>query len=110
MLLNTSQGVILAERPRVAVRWWMRARGMIGRRFDGFDAFILPRCRSIHTWWMSQPLDLIFVDQAGRVLDFRVGAKPWRWFIGARGTDAVIELPSGRLYGISVQRGDILTW
>ena len=110
MLRNTSQGAILAERPQVAVTWWVRARGMIGRRFDAFDALILPRCRSVHTWWMRQPLDLVFVDGAGRILGLEPAAAPWRVLIGPRGTTTVIELPPGRLCGISVQRGDLLAW
>jgi len=110
MLCDLTREMILAERPHVARTEWERARGMIGRKFDGFDALILPRCRSIHTWFMGQCLDIVFVDEARRVLGVEARVTPWRIIRGPRGTRDVIELPSGRLCGISIQHSDKLAW
>ncbi len=110
MLQNITRGIVLAERPYVAVTWWKRARGMIGMNFQDFDAMILPSCRAIHTWFMSQPLDLIFVDDGRRAVSFETGVRPWRMMIGPQTACTVIELPPGRLSGIPMHCNDVLTW
>jgi uncharacterized membrane protein (UPF0127 family) len=110
MLLNVSQGVTLAKSPRLALDMWTRARGMIGRKFDGFDALIFPSCSSVHTWFMGQRLDLIFVDRERRVLTFETEVSAWRFILGPRGACTVIELPPAALCGISMKRDDLLSW
>ncbi len=109
-LWNVTQAMALAEKVRVAERPWTRARGMIGRAFDGFDALILPHCRSVHTCFMGQALDLIFVDETKSVLETRTGVRPWRMVFGPRRCRSVIELPAGRLCGIALRQGDQLSW
>ena len=110
MLRNTTRALILAQRPRIAASFAARARGMIGLSFDHFDGLILPECSSVHTWFMNQPLDLIFVGGAGITLKIEIEAGPWRFFFGPEGTKTVIELPAATLYGIPLERGDILSW
>ena len=110
MLRNISRNMILAERPYLALGYWRRAFGMIGKQFKDFDALIIPRCRAIHTWFMSQPLDLIFVNQERKVLGLEIAVKPWRMVIGPPTTHDVIELPPHKLCGILVEHNDILEW
>ncbi|HEY6637931.1 MAG TPA: DUF192 domain-containing protein [Solirubrobacterales bacterium] len=54
---------------------------------------LIPRCRSVHTLAMRFPLDLIFLDGAGGVLELHRGVPPGR-FIRCPGAMAVLELPS----------------
>ena len=54
---------------------------------------LIPRCRSVHTLGMRFPLDLIFLDRDGGVLELRRGVPPGR-FIRCPGAMAVLELPS----------------
>jgi hypothetical protein len=61
----------------------------------------------IHMWFMSFPIDAVFIDRQGKVLRVLSDFKPWRfspWVYGARG---VLELPAGRAAG-RVQAGDTL--
>lgn len=110
MLRNSTRELVLAERPRVALDWWIRARGMIANHFSAFDALIIPRCRSIHTWFMTTSLDVIFLDGEGRVLEFKPGVTPWRVVIGPPRTRTVIELPPGRLCGTRLGMDDLIVW
>jgi len=110
MLRNITRDQILAQRPCIALDWWTRARGMIGRDFTEFDAMVLPSCRAIHTWFMGRALDLIFVDQGRKTLACRSRVRPWRFAIGPGAADAVIELPAGRLDDKIVSCDDILSW
>ena len=110
MLCNVTQKKILVERPYLAVKWRDRARGMIGRDFDQIGAMIFPHCSSIHTWFMKKPIDIIFLDRQKRILSFEIFVKPWRMISGPTGTKNVIELPGGRLSGVSLFCNDMLAW
>ncbi len=87
-----------------------RARGMIGLNFKDFDALILPHCSSVHTWFMKQPLDLIFVNFTGQMLKMETEAQPWHIFFGPSGSETVIELPPATLCGIPIKMNDVLSW
>ena len=110
MLRVVEKNIILAERPRVARDPWTRARGMIGRDFLDCDALIFPGCRAVHTCFMGMALDLLFVDEARRVVAVRAEVRPWRIAMGPCGSRTVIELPAGRLCGMDVGMGDALSW
>ncbi|MBQ9727655.1 MAG: DUF192 domain-containing protein [Kiritimatiellae bacterium] len=59
-----------------------RARGLIGRpppppgTVMGFR-----RCRALHTCFMRRPIDVLFVDRAGRAVKTLRGVRPWRLFV-----------------------------
>lgn len=110
MLRNATQDALIGACACIAERGPERARGMIGRSFERIDAMIFPDCRSIHTFFMSQSLDLLFVDAARRVVGMKASVPPWRMVWGPREARTVIELPPGKLCGISLQQNDILSW
>jgi EmrB/QacA subfamily drug resistance transporter len=62
-------------------------------RWRAGPGLLIPRCRSIHTFGMRFPLDLLFLDAEGRVLELRGAVPPGR-FVRCRGAAAVLELPS----------------
>ena len=71
-----------------------RLLGLALRRRPPTHALLLPRCRSVHTFGMRFPLDLIWLDRDGRVLRVDEAVPPWRvrsW----RGAAAVLE--AGRM-------------
>lgn len=85
-------GVRLAEaRTRPA-----RARGLAGLPSIGSgDALRISGCRSVHTFGMRFPLDLIWLDAHGRVLAIVHDVPPrrLRWCMRAR---SVVEAPAGQ--------------
>ena len=107
MIRNLTRGTVLAEKPKLALAFAWRCRGMIGRRFDGFDALVFPRCWSIHTAFMGMPLDVVFLDRAGTVLRVCEALAPWR-LASALTAATVIELPAGRLRTVPVRVADRL--
>jgi uncharacterized membrane protein (UPF0127 family) len=56
---------------------------------------LIPRCSCVHTFGMRFPLDVAFLDDAGREIRV-VEAVPSCRVVAARGAAAVLELPSGR--------------
>lgn len=53
---------------RTALSPWARLRGLTLRSLQDDDLFF-PRCRSIHTFGMREPIDIAFVDGGGVVLE-----------------------------------------
>jgi uncharacterized membrane protein (UPF0127 family) len=54
---------------------------------------LIPRCRSVHTFGMRFPVDVLFLDEDGRVIELRRAVPPYR-VIRCPGAMAVLELPS----------------
>jgi len=71
-----------------------RLLGLALRRRPPTHALLLPRCRSVHTFGMRFPLDLIWLDRDGRVLRVDEAVPPWR-VRSCRGAAAV--LVAGRM-------------
>jgi hypothetical protein len=80
----------------VVVARSLRARllGLALRRRPPAHALLLPRCRSVHTFGMRFPLDLIWLDRDGRVLRVDEAVPPWR-VRSCRHAAAVLE--AGRM-------------
>jgi uncharacterized membrane protein (UPF0127 family) len=57
-------------------------------------ALLLPRCRSVHTFGMRVPLDLVWLDPDGRVLALEESVRPLRVRIRPEAA-AVIEAAAG---------------
>src|SRR4051794_41055866 len=56
-------------------------------------ALLIPGCRSVHTFGMRFPLDVVFLDERGRALRVERGVKRRRVLV-CRGAFAVLERPS----------------
>ena len=65
---------------------------LLGRERAG-PGLLIPRCRSVHTFGMRFPLDVFFLDEAGRVIELRRAVSPNR-VVRCPGAIAVLELPS----------------
>ena len=87
----------LAGGLRVAEAATRRARlmGLAGLSTLSADqALLLPRCRSVHTFWMRFDLDLVWLGRDGRVLRVDRGVPPRR-VRSCRQAAAVLEARSG---------------
>ena len=79
----------------MAESWWARLRGL-GRRREPPDGWglLFPRCRSVHTFGMRFPIDLVFLDRHGWPIAIRRGVQPGR-IVRHRKAAAVIETKAG---------------
>jgi uncharacterized membrane protein (UPF0127 family) len=59
-------------------------------------------------FFMRYPIDVVFVDRAGRVTRTVSGLRPWRVVWWARGARDCIELRAGALDGTGTRPGDQL--
>lgn len=108
MIENLSQKTILAEHPFYAVHLCDRLQGMIARRFKDFDAMVFEGCGSIHTCFMTQAIDVLFLDKEHRVLRVVKNLKPWRPCVRVPRAHTVIELPAFYTNTHPVIVGDLL--
>ena len=52
----------------------------------------IPKCSSIHTFFMHFCIDVIFLDKTSKVIKIVKNIKPWRVILPVRLAKAVIEL------------------
>lgn len=85
---------------------WTRAIGLIGRkRIDSRRAYLFKHCPSVHTCFMSVPIDVIMCDKHMTVL--RVETMP-PWHLRSSktpGTRAIIEAAAGSAEELGITPG-----
>jgi uncharacterized membrane protein (UPF0127 family) len=107
-LWNTRSGEPLATRVVAAFDSSSRRHGLLGRHgLDQGEALVLAPCSSVHTAFMRFPLDLIFLDRAGRVLKTSQEVKPWR-IRAAWLAFGVVELATGSVARSGTRPGDVI--
>ena len=79
----------------VADSWWRRFRGLAFRTRppEGW-ALLFPRCRSVHTFGMRFPIDVVFVDERGCPIHIERDVRPGR-LVTYRSAAAVLETKAG---------------
>lgn len=108
---NRTRDTVLGTRVARASTWWSRLRGFIGRPEPRQgEGILLVRCDAIHTWWMAFALDVLFLDERGRVLDVVRSLAPWKGIRRVPGARYVLEVPVGTIDSSETQVGDELSW
>ncbi len=109
---------LIADKCYVADRFLERLRGLIGcQEFAPGMGMLFPRCNDIHMWFMSIPIDVVFLRRESgpngartfAVSSVRENARPWSLlpFMDFRASDT-LELPAGTVRRCSIQVGDLL--
>lgn len=86
-----------------------RALGLLARARDNRpDALCLTPCGAVHTAFMRQPIDIVFVASDGTVLRCVARVAPWR-IAACRGAQSVWELRAGLAAHWDIRQGVRLT-
>lgn len=86
-----------------------RAKGLIGSDPLTYDeALWIPACNSIHTFFMTFPIDVVFTDKNFKVKSIFHTVTPWRLLPPQWGAFHTFEFSAGRLSNIEIEPGDIL--
>ena len=85
-----------------------RLRGWLGRTEapSARGLWIVP-CDAVHTFALRFPIDVVFVDAAGRILRIDASVPPWR-VRACLGAYSVIELAAGQAGRMGLVAGDRL--
>jgi uncharacterized membrane protein (UPF0127 family) len=102
----TVHGAVLADRVRPAHTHWTRLRGLLGTRTlaPGEGLWIKPS-NQVHMLGMRYAIDVVFLDDAGRVLRVVHELQPNRISPKVKGATSVLELPAGTAARLGVEPG-----
>ncbi len=78
MATTTLHGI----RARIARTFPERARGLIGTKaLAPGEGMLILNCNAIHTFFMSFPIDALFLDADDRIVKVVRNIRPWRFFV-----------------------------
>jgi len=105
---NVTRKVELGQKVRVAASMVARAVGLLTTpSLRSGEGLWLSPCKSIHTFFMRYPIDVLFLDHGGKVLHQKTYS-PWKvsgWYGKSNGA---LELPAGTLHQAHTQIGDLI--
>jgi len=111
--LNQSKGTVLCERLEAATGMAEQSRGLLGRDglaagsgmlFDSSVPFMW-----MHMFFMRFPIDIVFLDKAGRVVRINHNLKPWRVSSMVVGARKALELEAGAAARSQTAIGDLIS-
>jgi len=106
---NRTRHAYLATRLIIAGTHWSRLRGLLGTDAEEFVAgnglWIVP-CRGVHTFAMSFPIDVLYLNGSKVVVHVEENLKPWRMARISLQAASVLELPSQSLRSSGTMVGD----
>lgn len=108
---NTARNTILGETIEVASTAAQKVRGLLGREcLEDGQGLLFKGCSSLHTFFMSFPIDIVFTDRNGRVLKAAGEVKPFKLVAAPLRAYYAIELPAGAIARSLTREGDVLTF
>lgn len=93
----------------IADNFLLRLRGLIGRNPSEIGALLIKPCSQIHTFMMSAPIDVIYIDKDGKVLHIDENVEKNKCKAKVKGSKAVIEFPAFKARELNIKTGDYLT-
>ena len=72
------------------------------------EGLVIQPCASVHTFFMSFPIDLVFYDQSNRVVAVYEKLAPFRITPFYKTASGVVELPAGTISRSGTIVGDFL--
>ena len=108
LALRGEGGRLVCARCELADGPISRARGLLGRaRLAEGEGVLLKPTFSIHTFFMRFPIDAVFLDREGAVVDVVRRLKPWRAATRLKAR-AVLELAAGEADRVRLDVGERL--
>jgi uncharacterized membrane protein (UPF0127 family) len=92
----------------VCATFLARARGLLGRALPQDGGALIVPCRSIHTFGMRTPMDVVYLSRDGRVVGISRGLRPWRMDFAPALTYGVLEVAAGSTAAVAL--GDQVSW
>ena len=89
------QGTTLLTTVGVADNYFLRLRGLIGRSAREIGGLLICPCNQVHTWFMSEPIDIVYLDRSGIILRIDRDIPAWKMLRAERKARKVLELPAG---------------
>ena len=108
IVMRGAGGRVICARCKIATTPLSRARGLLGRNeLPVGEGLLIRPGFSIHTFFMRFPIDAVFLDRSGAVVDVVRRMKPWRAATRLRAR-AVLELAAGEAERVTLRVGERL--
>ncbi len=108
-VINRTRDVLLADTVIMADSFIPRLVGLLGRLgLPPGWCLVLKPCRSVHTMFMSFPIDILFVNRDDRVVKMVHSMPPFRFSPIVRESCLAVELPAGTLLPTGTKEGDTI--
>lgn len=104
--VNRYRQTVLAYQCHIITSSWGRTRGLLGATLPAGHGIFLWRTRMIHTWFMSQTIDVVFLNRDYRVVHLLPSLPPWRISPYIHESMGVLELPAGVIHVSNTHVGD----
>ena len=109
---------LIADKCVVAESFLARLQGLIGKReLTPGEAMLFPRCNDIHMWFMTIPIDVVFLTRAPSagggehfvVSSVRENVRPWKLLpvMDLRASET-LEMAAGSVAKFDLRPGDQL--
>ena len=108
--IENEKGVPLIDKVMRTESAWERMRGLLGQPpLQSSEALWITPCNSVHSLFMTYPLDLIYLNRRLTVVKIINRLKPWRLSARPR-AHSVIELTAGSAASLGIATGTDLVW
>src|SRR5690606_25834934 len=98
-LINRTKNQTLAEHVVEARGFFARAKGLLGNSsWSAQSVMWIDPCKSIHTFFMKFPIDVVFVDKQLKVRACYRDIKPNRMIWPVWSARSVFEFAAGTIY------------
>jgi len=105
-LRDRDTGTLIAGRVDEASTFFARLRGWMFTASPKADrALHITPCRSVHTFFMKYPIDVLYLDAAGTVVGIDEALRPNRLGSVVKQARSVVELPAGRVRETRIAQG-----
>ena len=109
MLYNATKDTVVLTELNIADSFFKRFIGLLGREYlRKGEGLMLVNCKSIHTFFMRFPIDIVFININHEIIYMKENVKPWRAVNFVKKAYATIEMPAGTIKDNSISNGDML--
>lgn len=98
----------LCAKLEIAESFKTRLFGLIGKRDMKEFAMLFPQSNWIHTFFMSLPIDVIYIDKKMKIKKIDHSLQPWRFPLPVFTASSVIEVEAGLAKKFNLQVGEEL--
>ncbi|MEM7035284.1 MAG: DUF192 domain-containing protein [Chloroflexota bacterium] len=110
-IFNETRNTCLIDQGRVADTFFSRLQGLLGSPpLQKNEGLILVGEKSIHTFFMTFPIDVVYVDKNYKVIRTDINMVPYRLGPFLRRSAYVLEVPVGTIADTATNIGDQLTF
>jgi hypothetical protein len=110
IIRNETKNTILVDKGKVADTFLARLKGLLGSAtLTPGEGLLLTREKSVHTFFMRYPIDVVYVDKHWQVIKIDCNMVPFRLGGYVAKAAYILELPVGTIQEARTTTGDQLS-